>query len=417
LGASLVNLCAQGANGGEVLLMLGHHNSEPVQFRVNGEPHSIRVVNCRLSPRARFKEHLGWIVLACLLYRILPVKSLRSSLSRLTPWISAMEEADVIGDVRGGDSFSDIYGIRRFIHGFLMAWTVVLVKGTIVQFPQTFGPYKSLIARGLAGYLLRRSSIIMARDRKSQRLAQELVDHQKEVLLCPDVAFSLEAVKPDHIELHPSLNGLKVPLKLIGLNVNGLLFNGGYTRDNMFGLKLNYRSLLPSLVKVLLEEHPGELWLIPHTYGPPNSVESDPEACRKLRLALPEDLGKRVRMVTGEYDCHEIKWLIGQCDFFIGSRMHACIAALSQGVPCAGIAYSQKFEGVFDSVGMGDWVVDGHKTTTEQSVDRILDLYRRREEIRHELKTKVKEAKTRLYKTFDNLFSQECKGSKRYTLP
>ena len=46
------------------------------------------------------------------------------------------------------------------------------------------------------------------------------------------------------------------------------------------------------------------------------------------------------------------KAVIGQCDFFIGSRMHACIAALSQGVPCVGVAYSMKFAGVFDTVGM-----------------------------------------------------------------
>jgi len=403
LGASLINLCAQVANGGEVLLLLGHHNSEPIQFCIAGKIHSIRIVNCRLSPRARLNEHLGWIVLACLLYRLLPVKSIRSALSRFTPWISATEKADVIGDVRGGDSFSDIYGIMRFLYGFLMAWTVVLLKGSIVQLPQTFGPYKSWISRVLAGYLLRHSSIIMARDRESQRLAKKLVDHQKEVLLCPDVAFSLEAVKPSNIELNPSLNGSKIPLRLIGLNINGLMFNGGYTRENMFGLKINYQTLLPSLVKALLQEHPGELWLIPHTYGPPDSVESDPEACRQVFLALPEEFRRRVRIVTGEYDCHEIKWLIGECDFFIGSRMHACIAALSQGIPCAGIAYSRKFEGVFDSVGMGDWVIDGRETTTEQAVIRILELYQKRDNVREGLAQNAERAKAELRNCFMSL--------------
>ena len=164
----------------------------------------------------------------------------------------------------------------------------------------------------------------------------------KEVLLSPDVAFSLEAVRPERIELDPPIGerlaaasqphldrgrlaAASQPYQdrgrlaaasqpylesspstgIIGLNVNGLMYNGGYTRDKMFGLKLDYLTFLPALVTALLREHAGELWLIPHTYGPPESVESDPEACRRVRDALPRELQERVRIVTGEYDAHE----------------------------------------------------------------------------------------------------------------
>jgi len=80
------------------------------------------------------------------------------------------------------------------------------------------------------------------------------------------------------------------PGGVIGLNVNGLMVNGGYTRKNMFGLKLDYPSFLAAMIKALLAEHQGELWLVPHTYAPPGDVESDPEACCKVRAALPEIL-------------------------------------------------------------------------------------------------------------------------------
>ena len=66
-------------------------------------------------------------------------------------------------------------------------------------------------------------------------------------------------------------------------------------------------------------------------------------------------------IVDREYDQHEIKGVIGMCDFFVGSRMHACIGALSQGIPCVGVAYSMKFRGVFESVGVADWVVDSRQ--------------------------------------------------------
>lgn len=62
--------------------------------------------------------------------------------------------------------------------------------------------------------------------------------------------------------------------------------------------------------------------------------------------------------MTGAYNQNEIKYLIGRCDFFIGARMHACIAALSQCIPTVSIAYSDKFIGVMKSIGMESYCVD-----------------------------------------------------------
>jgi polysaccharide pyruvyl transferase WcaK-like protein len=402
LGASLVNLCSQASGGGEVVLLLGNRDSLPASFRVGGRLRSIPVVNARLSLRSPLRDHLSWILLMALLYRLLPVPGVRAAIARSTPWIRTVAEADYVGDVHGGDGFSDIYGTSGFLLSFLMDWTVLLVKGTMVQFPQTYGPYKTPLARGLARFLLKRSSVILARDHLSQKLAQELVGPEKVVLFCPDVAFSLESVLPERLELDPPFEG-SVPPGVVGLNVNGLMYRGGYTRKNMFGLKLNYATFLPQLVVALLRELPGELWLVPHTFAPDGDVESDPEASRMVRDGLPPDLRARIRIVSREYDQHEIKGIIGRCDFFIGSRMHACIAALSNGVPCAGVAYSMKFAGVFATVGMESWVVDGREATNEQAVARILELYRRRAEIRGGLGRCADEARTQLQNVFRNL--------------
>jgi polysaccharide pyruvyl transferase WcaK-like protein len=405
LGASLVNLCSQASDGGEVVLLLGNRDNRPAWFRVGGRLRSIPVVNARMSPRSHPSDHLSWILLMAVLYRLLPVAGVRAAIAHSTPWIKTVAEVDYVGDVHGGDGFSDIYGTKGVLLGFLMDWTVLLVKGTMVQFPQTYGPYKTPLARWLARFLLRRSSVIIARDHLSQKLAQELVGSEKEVLLCPDVAFSLESIRPERLELDPPFAG-SFPPGVVGLNVNGLMYHGGYTRKNMFGLKLNYATFLPQLVVALLREHPGELWLVPHTFAPDGDVESDPEASRNLRAALPPELRARVRIVVGDYDQYEIKGIIGQFDFFIGSRMHACIAALSQGIPCAGVAYSMKFAGVFGTVGAETWVVDGREATNEQAVARILDLYRQRAEMRDGLSQRAEEARTQLQDIFRNLTAQ-----------
>jgi polysaccharide pyruvyl transferase WcaK-like protein len=91
------------------------------------------------------------------------------------------------------------------------------------------------------------------------------------------------------------------------------------------------------------------------------------------------------------------------CDFFVGSRMHACIAALSQGIPTVGVAYSRKFAGVFDIVGAADWVVDGRTATDGEAVERIAVLFARRGASRALLRATVPAAKAELSLAFKGI--------------
>lgn len=407
-----MNLCSEAAPDADIVLLLSHSDHEPVTFKVDGKDRQIAVVPCRLSPRSKPQDHLVWIVGMSLLYRLIPIAGVRGWIAESTPWIRAIRDCDVVGDVRGGDSFSDIYGMGRFILGFLMAWTVILVRGEMVQFPQTYGPFKSPIARWLARYLLVRSSAVIARDERSRHVAQDVVGDEVDVQLSPDVAFSLAATRPDHIALEPS--STTTPASgVVGLNVNGLMYHGGYTRANMFGLKLNYPTFLTELVIAILAEHEGEMWLVPHTFAAVGNVESDQDASRMLRDSLPAELQKRVRIVAAEYDHHEMKGVIGSCSFFIGSRMHACIAALSQGIPCVGVAYSMKFEGVFESVGMREWVVDGRDVENGEAIERILNLFRARAEVSGSLRQRADEARKNLRSVFARLVEPNPKLSAR----
>jgi len=402
LGVSLVVLCKRFAPAARIRLLIGNARPDVMSYRMDGTACSVPVVNYRLSPKSALRDHLAWIVLMSALYRALPFCLARRIISRATPWIAALEQSAYCGDIRGGDSFSDIYGMKRFVTGCLAAWTVLLVKGSIMQFPQTYGPFKRPVARRMARYLLRRSSLVVARDKASQQVAQELVGPSREVLLCPDVAFSLEALRPESPQLDPPLAG-SAPSGIIGVNVNGLMYRGGYTRSNMFGLRLDYPAFLRQLLMTLLEEQAHEVWLVPHTYAAAGDVESDPEASYQLRESLPHDLQERVRIVRQEYDPHEVKGMIGMCDFFIGSRMHSCIAALSQGIPCVGVAYSMKFRGVFESVGMEHWVIDGREVDADDAACRVIQLYRSREDVREPLRHNAAAARQRLAQTFEEM--------------
>jgi polysaccharide pyruvyl transferase WcaK-like protein len=301
-------------------------------------------------------------------------------------------QIDIVADITGGDSFSDIYGMRRFLIGFLRKWLVLLFNKDLVMLPQTYGPFKRSLTRVMARYILKRTKLIYSRDRAGVEYLNSLLNNRGngKVRFVPDVAFVLDARKPEHLDIEPSADMRTQGSIVIGLNVSGLLFNGGYNRDNMFGLGSNYCELVYAVVEMLLKHQKVSVLLIPHVFPlAGNEVESDPDACLKMYECLSKIYPGRMLLVKGEYDQGEIKHIIGLCDFLIGSRMHACIAALSQGIPAVGIAYSKKFTGVFESIGLSDCVVDARTCTENELLEKISSVFERRELIRKHLQNTI----------------------------
>ncbi len=406
LGTSLTWLVKQNKPASQVNLLLSRRTSEPYFLRGKGQTLQVGVLNYRWAPRAKLRESIFlWFAMACL-YRAIPVGPWRSFLRSRLPLIGASASASFVGDIRGGDSFSDIYGLGNFVRGSLPVISVLLVRGRIALLPQTYGPYKSPWARAIARFILRRAEAIVSRDRESLTTINSLIGQSPRTHFCPDVAFSLESIRPENIQLEPPLPSER-PARLVGLNVNGLMFHGGYNRANMFGLRLDYHDFLKRLLAAWLKDPSTHVLLVPHTFAPPGRVESDPEACRVVLSSLDPSLAHRVHLVTAEYDQNEIKGVIGLCDFFVGSRMHACIAALSQGIPAVGIAYSKKFRGVFETVGMEDWVIDGRDADAETALQQVLALDQQCASVRPRLKQKVAEAQETLRVTFRKLLAAD----------
>jgi polysaccharide pyruvyl transferase WcaK-like protein len=411
LGASLARLIWQSRPDATISLLIGNRDAAPAGLSVDGTVRLVHTVNYRLSPRAPLSRQLWWIVMMSSLYRAVPSGAARKWVAQASPWLRYVAEADFVGDIRGGDSFSDIYGISGFLRGSLPVLSVIWIRGGLHLLPQTYGPFRSKLTRLFARYILLRAESIWCRDRPSLQEVARLTGGRRQGCLCPDVAFALEAVRPEPAAIDPPLPDKSASV-LIGLNVNGLVYNGGYTRANMFGLKLDYRAFLTRLVEQLLSDQSSRVLLVPHTYAPEGHVESDPAACSDVRRQVAPSLRARVHLVTGEYDQHQIKGVIGLCDFFIGSRMHACIGALSQGIPTIGVAYSRKFVGVFDVVGAADSVIDGRTECVEGALIRVRELFSEREANKATLAQTVPAARTELARAFRQIAGAQTPSDK-----
>ncbi len=399
LAASLVNLIRETRPDARIAFFIGSSTSSPQELTLPGGRESIEIINYRLSPKGLLQRHLLWIFLLALLQRCIPIEGIRKQIVRFNPCLKALSEADFVGDIHGGDSFSDIYGLRNFVFGCIPDIIALLLGKRLVLLPQTYGPYKSRLAQCLAKVVMSRADLVLSRDREGLDVVRDITGNAldaRRLAFCPDVAFSLAAMRLTEPAITPPLNSDHI----IGLNVSGLLYNGGFTRNNMFGLKFDYKDFVYALAERLLQQTDANLILIPHTFTHDGHVESDPEACRAVLASLADVSSDRVHLVAAEYDQSEIKGIIGQCDFFIGSRMHACIAALSQGIPTIGVAYSRKFKGVFESIGVSNMVIDARATGSEDAIQTILAWYENRRTSEPILQEKVSTAKQLLQGTF-----------------
>ncbi len=347
-----------------VLLGTGSIESEH-RLKLSGREIRVRIERMRFCKNVFLRSHFCVLLLNAVLLKLLPFKGFRKLLTAVNPYVKTLVETDKVFDITGGDSFSDIYGLRRFlIYGFLQKWLVTQFGKELILLPQTYGPCTRSITRRMAKSVLKRASVVYARDTESVEYVRELFGNHSvngKLRFMPDVAFVLDSDEPDNIDVGSLDEERKKSSIVVGLNISGLLFNGGYTQENMFGLKTSYRELIDSIVGYLMKNERILVLLVPHVLAPSRTVEDDPNACRQLYEKLREKYHGRIFLTQGNYNHNNIKYIIGLCDFFIGSRMHACIAALSQSIPAVGIAYSKKFHGVFESVGLGDCVADAYQ--------------------------------------------------------
>ena len=268
--------------------------------------------------------------------------------------LKAIRTCDLCVDFTDGDSFSDIYGKSRFYWRTAEKALVLLSGKRMLLGPQTYGPYLSDGAKKFAAWVLKRAKYVYSRDEKSAALVQELTG--RDIPVTTDIAFKLPK------QINEQLSGEQTKM---GINVSGLLWNGGYTGDNQFGLTVDYRDYVTRLVGWCVERG-MEVYLIPHviTLHDPSNPENDLQACRALQERFP------VCHIIDRYDTPmAIKGYIAQMDIFTGARMHSTIAAFSSGVATIPFAYSKKFGDLFGTVDY-PYLIDGRNMTTEEAFEK-----------------------------------------------
>lgn len=264
------------------------------------------------------------------------------------------KDFDIVFDFTQGDSFTDIYGYERFDDWTFVKESIIKKKIPFVLGSQTIGPFNDKNNEKRASKVIKESYEVFARDQASKEYVKSISD--REAILTTDVAFFLP------YDEHPYEMSNK-----IGFNPSGLLWNGGYDRNNQFGLLFDYQEYCKKCIKYALSKG-FEVHLIGHVVSDDFSfADNDCVAIKSLHEMFPETI------VSPMFDTPmEAKTYISHMAGFTGARMHATIASISSGVPVLPFSYSRKFEGLFDTINY-EHLVHGKEDSLEGAYNKFIE--------------------------------------------
>lgn len=284
-----------------------------------------------------------------------------SSVKNLGHYRKVLATCDLVCDIGSGDSLADIYGFKRFSKIAGLKFLVPDSRKRLVISPQTLGPFKNPFLRRIAARSMQNARLIMARDEPSLERGRAIVDARTaaRIKLSTDVAFAMKPLAewPDRF---PKLDHNRTN---IGLNVSGLLFQGGYSGDNQFDLTVDYPALIRRFIENSTQNMNRQIWLVPHVYSlSRDGIESDLQVAKTIAKEYAQ-----VRLAPVFQSAPEAKTFIAAMDIQYSARMHAAIAAVSTGTACLPLSYSVKFRGLFAQLGYRH-LVDLKSVSTNEAV-------------------------------------------------
>jgi len=275
----------------------------------------------------------------------------------------ALGSIDLMLDIGAGDSFTDIYPDKRFAYMILGKRLCALRGVPLILSPQTIGPFSRQPHTSLARSAMERALAVFARDPLSMAALATIAPRAR-AYQAIDVAFAL-----------PFTQAPKGPGTRVGINVSGLLYGGGYTGANEFGLTIDYREFTHRFIEAMLARPGTSVELICHVNAPLLLSDDDGAAADALKARYPA-----LVRVPNFVSPSAAKSHISGLDLLVGARMHATIAAYSSGVPVLPVSYSRKFEGLYQALSY-PWLVPAKGFTTEQAVATAIDAFDRRAEL------------------------------------
>lgn len=242
---------------------------------------------------------------------------------------------DALIDI-SGYRYGDYWGLQP-AHSFSrLANFYARRRKPVVILPQMLGPFNQPSLRKMFGSIIKVSSLVFARDPSSRGMLDEAYSNSPCLRQAPDITIPLGVCSGNELSesaaIVPNFRVYKTPE------------TGGE----------KYLVFLQTAFEVLREAGMKPFFLI-HESGPED---------RALGELVLKRMGRAPGSAIVEEHCPlMLKKKLGRCSVVVSSRFHACVSALSSGVPTLTVGWAHKYEMLHADFGVSEMVLDPNQAT------------------------------------------------------
>lgn len=304
----------------------------------------------------------------------LPFSSDRKDLVR------AYLEADIVVSCAGGFLYtSGRFGLPLLVSVSTMAYAWLAGK-PLYTLPQTIGPLRRRWERILVKCILPKVRMVLVRDPISLEELRAIGLEHPCCHLVSDIAFAFPGAPRGEGERLLAEHGVDMNRSrpLLGLT----LLNWA-AQNRLFDRQEAYEEAMAEVIRTFILKYDGHVVLFSQVHGP-TEAEDDRVPARRV-YAKVRGFDQRVSLVEQAVAPDVLKAAYGLMDFFVGTRLHSNIFALSEGVPVVAIEYQYKTRGIMRMLGLERWVISIGQTDVLKPSEVFQEAWLEREQTREML--------------------------------
>jgi len=247
---------------------------------------------------------------------------------------------------------------------FSRTWEVLIARylgKKIILFPNSVGPFRTIIGRYLAKLALNCCDHVLIREAISLEIVKSLRVHSN-IVITADTALLLPLVSNSH-------NSFRKPVVGICLGIYGNTISEAETNHHI----LSYATAIDEAI----DRYGFHVVFLPHYIS---GFRYDDLEITRLIMEKMKNISNAQLVLAPTVD--EFKNILSQMDLVITSKMHPAIFATSQHVPTLCIAYDQKQLGYFNRLNMENCVISTNSISSDKIISTIDYIWNDRENIR-----------------------------------
>ena len=251
-----------------------------------------------------------------------------------------------------GFAFSDQWGHKPALKLFKKMSSITRKKQLLILLPQALGSFNKQEVQSSIKVLFDRAEVVFPRDQQSLEYSLQILNDDSKIKKSPDFTIDIKPLKKDTLTL---------PKNFVAIVPNYRMLDKSKDANE-------YLMFLKKGIDTIQQKNLNPVFII-------HDGSED--------LKVVEMLGKNYENieVIQDDDPRVLKWILGHAQFVIGSRFHALVSTMSQGIPCIGVGWSHKYPELFTDFNNREGLIENLSDfkELERQIIMLADLEERQE--------------------------------------